>query len=190
MNRSEFLQRTAVLACGSCAAVIFGPSRAEAGDATTEATPIDAALKQAQYENQFTNNWLTDLFDAIDAELEPGMKLKLLEACGRGCYRRHRFKQDIAAAGNGDVDKLVAAYRRNFAIEREEKFVHIRYGGGRCFCPAARNRPARPNDVHCECTRATHEAIWETAMGRHYPIELVETVRRGGQTCHLRVHLT
>ncbi len=188
MTRSEFLQRTAQFACAACAGTILGPSKAAASDATP-ATPVDEALKKAQYENQFTNNWMTDLFEAIDQEVDQPTKMKLLEACGRGCFKRHTFKQDIAAAGKGDVDKLIEAYRKNFNIRREGDLVHIVYGGGKCYCPAARNRPALPHDLHCECTRATHETVWATAMGRPFKAELLETVRRGGKTCHIVVHL-
>jgi len=186
MNRSEFLRTSASLACASCATLVLG---ATADPAVIE-TPVDEALKKAQAENQFTNNWLDDLFATIDAEVDPVVQLRLMQGCGRACFRRHKFKTDIAAAGRGDVDKLLNAYKRNFRVEREGDLVHIRYGGGKCFCPAARNRPSRPNDLHCECTRFTHEAIFETALGRHIPVELVETVRRGGTNCHLVAHLS
>jgi hypothetical protein len=192
MKRSEFLLGSSRLACASCVTLVFGENALCAGEAPVE-TPVDEALKQARAENEFTNHWLTDLFEAIDTQLEPAAKLKLLEACGRGCFRRHKFKTDIAAAGKGDVDKLLEAYRRNYRIQREGDLVHITYGGERernfCYCPAARHRPVRPNDLHCECTRATHEAIFETALGRHIRVELLETVRRGGQRCHLVAHL-
>jgi ribosomal protein L44E len=189
MNRSDFLRTSSQLACASCVTLAFG-SRADAAETPpAPSTPVDEALQRARDENNFVNNWLTDLFEAIDQEVDPTARVKLLEACGRACYRRHSFKQDIAAAGRGDPDKLVEAYRKNFGIERDGNRVHIRYGGGKCFCPAARNRPARPNDLHCECTRATHEAIFEAALGRHIQVELVETVRRGGQRCHLVANL-
>jgi hypothetical protein len=188
VNRSEFLRSSASLACASCATLILG-TRAEAADPAATVTPVDEALKKSQAENQFTNNWLDDLFAAIDAEVDPATRLRLMQGCGRGCFNRHKFKQDIAEAGKGDVDKLLTAYKRNFNIAREGDLVHIRYGGGKCFCPAARNRPGRPNDLHCECTRFTHEAIFATALGRHVPIELVETVRRGGKNCHLVARL-
>ena len=189
MNRSEFLRTSTQLACASCLALLFGP-RAAAADAPAAppATPVDEALKQARYEYQFVNNWLTDLFAAVDTEVDPAIQLRLMQACGRGCYHRHKFKQDIAAAGAGDPEKLIAAYRQNFRIERAGDLVHIRYGD-HCYCPAARNRPARPNDLHCECTRATHQTLWETALGRPVKVELLESVRRGGQTCHLVAHL-
>ena len=185
MNRSEFLRNTSRFACASCTAMVFG-SGAETPAPTT---PVDEALKNALGENTFTKNWLTDLFAAIDTELEPAARLKLMQACGRGCFHRHKFKQDIAEAGRGDVDKLLAAYRQNFGIERDGDLVHIRYGD-HCFCPAAHGRPERPKDLHCVCTRFTHETIFETALGRHIPVELVETIRRGGKTCHLIAHLS
>ncbi|HVZ63304.1 MAG TPA: hypothetical protein VG936_01860 [Lacunisphaera sp.] len=191
MNRAEFINRSAQWTCGSCLALLI-PGRAAAlpaSSAPEPVTPVDEALKQARDENQFTANWLTDLFAAVDTEVDPAVQLKLMQACGRGCFQRHQFKQDLAAAGRGDVDKLVAAYRKNFRIEREGDLVHIRYGD-HCFCPAARNRPARPHDLHCECTRFTHEAIFEAALGRHVPVELVESVRRGCATCHLIAHLS
>jgi len=189
MNRSEFLRTSASFACASCATLVLGV-RTDAAVTAAALTPVDEALKRAQAENQFTANWLSDLFATIEAEVDPATRLKLMQGCGRGCFNRHKFKQDIAAAGRGDVDKLLAAYRQNFGIEREGDLVHIRYGGGKCFCPAARNRPGRPDDLHCECTRFTHEAIFATALGRHIPIELVETVRRGGRNCHLVAHLS
>jgi len=189
MNRSEFLRSSASLACASCATLLLG-ARAGAAETAAPETPVDEALKRAQAENQFTNNWLDDLFTAIEAEVDPATRLKLMQGCGRACFRRHKFKTDIAAAGRNDVDKLLAAYRKNFGIEREGDLVHIRYGGGKCFCPAAHNRPGRPHDLHCECTRFTHEAIFETALGRPVPVELVDTVRRGGTNCHLVAHLS
>ena len=186
MKRSEFLRSTAGWACGACLAAVMGGPAAEAAELPT---PVDEALKRARYENEFTNNWLTDLFEAIDTELGWADQMKLLDACGRGCFRRHAFKRDIAAAGKGDLEKLIEAYRRSFSVRRSGDELHIVYGGGKCFCPAARNRPARPNDLHCECTRATHRAIFEEALGRRFEIELVETVRRGGSCCHLIVAL-
>ena len=186
MKRSEFIRTSASLACASCATLVLG---APGAGAETHAGASEKALKQAQNENAFTNNWMTDLFAAIDAEVDPATKLKLMQATGRGCFNRHKFKQEIAEAGKGDVDKLIEAYRKNFGIERDGDDVHIRYGGGICYCPAAKNRPARPNDLHCECTRFTHETIFETALGRHVPIELVASVRRGDANCHLIAHL-
>ncbi len=187
MNRSDFLRSSSGLACAACAATILGSSSAAADD---ESSALQGQLDQAKGESTFTNNWLSDLFDAIESEVDRPTQERLLEACGRGCYRRHKFKQDIATEGSGDLDKLLAAYRKNFGVERVGDTIHIRYGGGKCFCPAAKNRPPRTNDVQCECTKATHLMVFETALGRKFKGEIVESVRRGGSNCHIAIHLS
>jgi len=53
----------------------------------------------------------------------------------------------------------------------------------------AGRRSGRRGDLHCECTRATHQTVFEAALGRALPVEILETVRRGGTTCHFLVHL-
>jgi predicted hydrocarbon binding protein len=60
----------------------------------------------------------------------------------------------------------------------------------KCFCPVSQYHPRRPHDMHCECSRATHQAIFETALGRPVKVEILESVRRGDKTCHFRAHLS
>jgi hypothetical protein len=59
----------------------------------------------------------------------------------------------------------------------------------RCYCPVVKDRPAKPDDLHCECTRMTHQSIFETALGRPVRVEVLDTLRRGGRTCHFLAHL-
>ncbi len=151
---------------------------------------MEDQITRLQQEKEFVQNWLSDLLAAMETELDPATRVRLMEACGRGCFNRFDFKQDIARKGQGSLEKLIAAYQQNFEIWREDGMVHIRYGevSSGCYCPAARYRPARPGDLHCECTRTTHQTIFETALGRPIQVEILETVRRGGKTCHFLVH--
>jgi hypothetical protein len=141
-------------------------------------------------EKEFIINWSRDLLEAIDKEIDLETKIKLMEGCGRGCYNRFQFKQDIAKAGKGDLDKLIKAYRQNFEIWKDEEGVHIRYGetSKKCYCPAAQIRHPQPNDLHCECTRTTHQTIFEEALGIPVNVKIVESLRRGGKTCHFIVN--
>jgi hypothetical protein len=153
--------------------------------------PLEEQISRLQQEKEFIQNWLTDLLEAIETELDRETRVRLIEACGKGCFHRFDFKQDISRRGQGSLDNLIAAYRQNFEIWREGSLVHIRYGevSAGCYCPAARFRPARADDLHCECTRMTHQTIFETALGRPFVVEVVESVRRGGKTCHFLVRL-
>lgn len=156
------------------------------------ATPGFAQKPSCDDRLNFVQNFLTDLIETIDTEMDEATKVKVMSGCGRGCYRRFKFKQDIAAKGKGSVDKLVEALKANFEVWREDDKVHIRYGAvntNGCYCPAANYRAGKPNDIHCYCTRAMHQAIWEAALGKAPQIDILQSVRRGDPTCHFLVHL-
>lgn len=173
MDRKEFLK------IGCCALVALG------------ASPAVAQKSSCDDRLNFVQNFLTDLIDTIDGEMDEATKVKIMSGCGRGCFRRFEFKQDIAAKGKGSADKLVEALKANFEVWRDGDKVHIRYGAvnkNGCYCPAANYRPAKPNDIHCYCTRAMHQAIWETALGKAPRIDILQSVRRGDPTCHFLVH--
>jgi hypothetical protein len=188
MNRARFLRNSVRWLGASLIAPFISRRSLHAG---VQASSCDEQLKREKLEKEFVNNWLIDLWDGIEGEVDPKTRVKLMEACGRGCFRRHQFKQDIASAGRGSVDRLIEAYKKNFEIWREGESVHIRYGevSSGCYCPAAKNRPAKPGDLHCECTRMTHQTVFETALGRPFKVEVLESLRRGGKTCHFLVHL-
>ena len=188
MNRKEFFQKSFQSGLGCCALLALD----QAGtSASASPNPTDD-LAKVQFEKEFVQNWLADLLDTMDAELDERTRVKLMEGCGRGCFRRFQFKQDIAHQGKGHLGKLIEAYKKNFEIWQEGNQVHIRYGAvsSGCYCPAARYRPAKAHDLHCECTRTTHQTIFETALGRPFKVEVVESLRRGGKTCHFVVHLS
>jgi hypothetical protein len=175
MDRKEFLW----LGCCGVAGLAAAPGKAAT-------PPCDEA------ELTFIRNWLADLMETIDAEVDEPTKIKLISGCGRACFRRFQFKQDIVARGKGSVEKLVEALKPTFEVWRENDVVHVRYGAvnrNGCYCPAAKYRPPKPKDIHCYCSRASHEAIWQAALGRPVRIDIVQAVRRGDPTCHFLVHL-
>jgi hypothetical protein len=186
MNRKAFAQKLALL--GACPFVVqdlFG------SETSTRKIIQDDDLKVIQSKKQFLENWLADLLDSMDKNLNREMQEKIVASCGIACFNRHQFKKDIAINSNGELDKLLENYSKNFEVWKEGMTVHIRYGevSDHCYCPAANYRPAKPNDIHCECTRNTHKAIFETALGRPFRVEVAESLRRGGKTCHFIVYL-
>jgi hypothetical protein len=186
ITRKMFLSKSVSGLATCCAAVALGDVPAlAAGQATPTAAPAP------DQEKEFIKNWLADLMEAIDREPDDSLKVRVIGACGRACFERHEFKRNWAAEGRGDPEKLIAALKANFDVWREGTLVHVRYGAVSkgCYCPAARYRPAKPGDIHCYCSRGTHQAVWETALGRPIRVDLVESVRRGGKTCHFVVHL-
>jgi hypothetical protein len=96
-------------------------------------------FEQVQHEKDFIQNWLSDLLDAMEAELDQPTLNRLVGACGRGCFLRHAFKREMAVEGKGSLEKLISAMQNNFEVWLAEDGVHIRYGETveRCYCPVA-----------------------------------------------------
>ena len=187
MDRKSFAHKLALL--GVCPFVIQNLSGAEPAK---ESLMQDDQLKALQSQKEFVENWLADLLDSIDKNLDRETQERIVGNCGKACFNRFQFKKDIAINGSGDLNKLIESYGKNYEIWRDGDLVHIRYGetSNKCYCPAANYRAPKPNDLHCECTRNTHKAIFETALGRPFRVEIAESLRRGGKTCHFVVHLS
>ena len=189
MERKQFLCRTLQLGLGACSLAALEKVATGMAAAAENAPPSE--LEMARREADFVRNWVSDLFDTMDEQLPREARVKLIEGCGKGCFRRHEFKRTIAEQGKGDVDKLIAAYKKNFEVWRDGDTVHVRYGetSKQCYCPVVKTRAPQADDLHCECTRSTHQAIFETALGRKVRVEVLESLRRGGKTCHFLAHL-
>lgn len=186
MDRKSFSQRLAML--GICPLMI---GRLTEAPNNNSIILQDDKLKMLEQQKSFIQNWLSDLLESMDKNLDRATQEKLVAGCGVACFNRHQFKKDIAIAGTGSLDKLIEAYKKNFEIWKVDKTVHIRYGevSGGCYCPAANYREPKPDDIHCECTRNTHKAVFDTALGRSFRVDVAESLRRGGKTCHFIVHL-
>ena len=176
MQRNVFIQY--LVSLGACPLML--------ANANAHATEAEFNNANPTAEPTFIENWLSDLLNTMDKTLDRETQEKLLAGCGRGCFDRHQFKQDIAAKGKGNMDDLLKAYREVFEAWIEDDKFHIRFGetSSRCYCPVVQNIKPKPNDIHCECTRATQQAILETALNKPVKVEIVETLRRGGKTCH------
>jgi hypothetical protein len=187
MDRKEFLNQSIKYGLCACAIPFYAVEENMENTLSLSNDEVEAIKR----EKEFIQNWLSDLLESMNKVLDRETMVKVIEGCGRGCYNRHKFKQDIAEQGKGDLDNLLKAYEKNFEIWKEDNTVHIRYGkvSKGCYCPAAKYRPPVQNDIHCECTRTTHQTIFETALGKPFKVDILETVRRGGVTCHFAVHL-
>jgi hypothetical protein len=187
MNRKSFAQKLSLL--GVCPFVIQSLSASETHSPTVVQ---DDKFQALQSQKQFVENWLADLLESMDKNLDRKTQEKIIGNCGVACFERFQFKKDIAINGSGDLDRLIKSYKKNFEIWKDGQTVHIRYGevSKGCYCPAANYRAPKPNDIHCECTRNTHKTIFETALGKPFRVEIAESLRRGGKTCHFIVYLS
>ncbi|MGE5402822.1 MAG: hypothetical protein ACM3S2_20675 [Ignavibacteriales bacterium] len=188
MDRKDFFGESLKYGLCACGLMAFNPGNIFSSPDTTPG-PEDSKI---QKDKEFIVNWLNDLFNTMDEVLDEKTRIKLMEGTGRGCFNRFQFKKDLAIKGKGDLDKLIEAYQENFECWKEGEKVHIRYGATskQCYCPVANGRPVKEHDLHCECTRMTHQSVFETALGRPFKAEIAESLRRGGKTCHIIINLS
>ena len=183
MTRKEFFTTglSAGLCC--CATPLAAVDPAAGG-------PVEPASPLAR-DKAFTDNWLADLLATMETILDEPARIRLMEGCGRGCFTRHRFKTEIAAAiaaAGGTREALLETYQRRWDAWFEGNTFHIRIRASgptpACRCPVLRDHPAGHGAMHCHCTKGTHQAVLEAALGRPVRVEIVDTVRRGGSSCH------
>ena len=182
MQRSTFLQHLTAL--GACPFMLANMAKANPSQPNLPKTATTGS--DSNPETTFIENWLSDLLDSMENTIDRETQARIIAGCGRGCYNRHSFKQDIAAKGRENLDELLKAYHQYMEAWVDGEKIHIRFGevSSRCYCPVVQHIKPKPNDLHCECTRATQQSILENAFGRPMKVEIVETLRRGGKTCH------
>ncbi len=185
MERRDFVQKS----LGCCGLVALGAAGAATVGGAQPLLALEPDWGPEDPEKLFIQNWVTDLMETLDDEFDEATKRKLMAGCGRGCFKRHSFKTDIARDGKGDRAKLIEAMKRSFEIWEDGKDIHVRFGlvSKGCYCPAARYRKPRKRDLHCYCSAATQQAIFETALGHPVNVEILQSVRRGDPTCHFLV---
>lgn len=187
MDRKEFLEKAGKAGICTSALLLLGQQSLSFGTQN----PSDDDPERIKLERNFILNWMIDLRESIEKNVDQATKEKLFADCGIGCFKRHKFKTDMAKAGEGSIENLFKEYDKNYEVWIDGDKFHIRYGkeNKNCYCHVGRNTPNKLNDVHCECTKNTHKAIFEAAMKRPFNVEIVESVKRGGKTCHFIVDL-
>lgn len=185
MNRKEFLRRSVQAGLGSSAIVTL---EGKSAPPAVQATPADE-LERVRREKEFIQNWLTDLLETASNELDASTQLKLIEGCGRGCYRRHSFKHDLVRDGKGNLENLMEALKRIAGpdgVWRDGGRVHLIYRSpdNSCYCPANRDPAAKTYALQCHCSCTSVRTIFEQALGSTVEVELLESFRRGDARCH------
>jgi hypothetical protein len=131
MDRIAFTKKLVLL--GVCPLVIQKLSATEQSEINLSQ---DSKLQELQSKKQFVENWLSDLLDSMEKNLDRPTQEKLVAGCGVACFKRHSFKTDIANAGKGDLNRLIEAYKKNFEIWHNGNEIHIRYDedSKQCYC--------------------------------------------------------
>ncbi len=188
MERKGFLKVSLCLgALGGVRKALGEEVKGAAAPATASAPPPpppDLCERKAEFGRRLLTRFMTD----IDAQLDEPRRIALMEARGRSCARLGPAR--IAEAHKGNLDAFIADFGRHMGpdgLRREGNVVKVKYPT--CYCPlAAEIKELSP--TYCNCSAGWLKELYETVTGKPVTVEVIETVKRGGQACRFNVILS
>ena len=138
---------------------------------------------------EFAQTWVKNLIESMDVHLDEGTRMRVMESCGRACARRG--PASVAEEHRGDLDGWLATLAKWHGgkeyVQRDGDVVYLICP--ECFCTLVKDGPARLPDTFCACTRGWMKEVFETVVGKPVEVDVVETIKRGGQQCRFTIKL-
>lgn len=133
------------------------------------------------------HDWLTNLMESMDTQLEEDTKIKLLEECGRSCAKKNIKKEAWKYQGKLDdwLDKMkkwVGAKN----IQKQADCIQVVYK--KCFCPLVQDIPPILTATFCNCSRGWLKEIFETVLEKPVTVEMEDSIMKGGEQCRFSVY--
>jgi len=179
MERKDFLHAGCRCGMSAAAMMLLAPAMLAEGAPSTTGCPQQ---QQPDLATQ-VHAWLVDFLAAVDSQLDPPARARLLQACGRAEARRTALAG--APRPTMTLEQLATRWRGSFGEN------NVRLDGNRldlmvdrCACPLVGATPERLSDTWCECARGYMTELMAARLGRPVQVELREAIKRGGQRCH------
>jgi hypothetical protein len=213
MNRKEFLKKS--MEAGLCCAAVIGLGRglSRAQDRSSlerdwidelEARMITGSETPDWRKVEKSGEWIKDLMDNMNAMLDDETKIRLLQANGRSCYQRAfgaaseekppaeagaRIIASLQMSGNEvkrEKDKTVIIYRWG---RKHQNPTGLVMQDGYCMCPIVESGPPDLSPTYCICSTGYVKESFERMFGRTVNVELLESLKTGGNDCVFRIEL-
>jgi len=137
----------------------------------------------------FTEGWIKHLVDSIDEHLDDELKIELMESCGRACARDGPVH--VANECQGNLGRWLATLRKWHGgqeyVQQDGDVIRLTCTG--CLCPAAKDIPEGLSDTYCYCSRGWMKETFGAVMGRPVAVELIQSIKRGAETCEFAITL-
>ena len=137
---------------------------------------------------EFTERWVINLLESIDANLGEDEKVRMMESCGRACAREGIIKE--AEACHGDLDKLLTKMKEWIGeknVQRKGHQIALTYT--QCVCRLVADGPAKLSNTYCYCSIGWLKEMFETVTGKSVEVELKESIKRGAKSCRFTVRV-
>jgi predicted hydrocarbon binding protein len=181
ISRKEFICRAWKLLIGAVAAISFNGSRL-----VFSTIKKDGQEDPMTQKTKFVHNWILNLMENMDEQLDEGEKIKLLEECGRACAKSHAKEE--ALKHKGDLDGWLGLFKKWVGfdnVQMEAKAVRVIYS--KCLCPLVRDNPPLMSKTYCNCSRGWLKEVFETVVEKPVEVMLEDSIMQGGKQCRFSV---
>lgn len=137
---------------------------------------------------RFIHDWVSNLIKNMDGHLNEGIKIKLMEECGRACAKRQAKKE--ALKFKGKLDGWLTQMKKWIGkenVQKEEKCIRIIYS--KCYCPLVQDSQPLLSDTYCNCSRGWLKENFEAVVGRPVEVKIEDSIMRGGKQCSFFIFL-
>jgi hypothetical protein len=203
MDRKEFLGRSLPVVAGvglGCPCLSGGDRKPATAAPERTVAPGHPGATTFEKRTEFGKKWIGRFMRVVDERFDEKTRRELMEANGRACA--------IAAYGPVDpsktmpLDAFVAALAKHLGPENARRggdVVYFSYkqhaeaprmADGYCFCKLVEDGPADLSPTYCNCSAGHVAYLFEKNVGRPPArVDVLESVRRGGQACRFAVHV-
>lgn len=136
----------------------------------------------------FRQQWIVSLMDQMQAALTPAQCQHMLEACGSDCARRGAL--NAASRFKGDLPGFIATFQQwigaeNVTMQGNQVFVTY----PECFCEMVKDLPGELPEAYCYCSAGWLKEIFTLVTQQPVQVEILQSVKRGAQSCCFIVSL-
>jgi hypothetical protein len=209
MDRKEFIGRSLRVAAGlglACPCVA-GAEETPGSTGRAEGAPASCGKTAGDYphattfeeRSEFAKSWVGRFVRLLDERLDEKTRRELMEANGRVCATGAYGPPDPTRFVTTDeLVKSLAAHVGDENCRREGSVVYFTYrqnrrglriADGYCLCPVVEDGPKDLSPTYCQCSVGYVGYMFERSLGRPVRVELLESLRRGGQACRFAVHV-
>jgi hypothetical protein len=188
MDRKDFLKASLYLGAFCGALPGSAQDNPTADKAADKPGPPSAPANPCAGAMGYARHWVKDLIDQADAQLTEPQRKALLEARGRSCARSGAAMRAVPFKGR--LDDWIAELRKHMgpdAASRAGDVLTITYP--KCLCPLVSDFEEPLSTSYCFCSAGWLKEVYETISGASVGVEILETVKRGGQRCRFEVRL-
>ena len=164
--------------------------------ASAESGPTGTAVEKKY---AFAQLWIRRFMDTVDQELDVKTRNRLMEAMGRRCcsesqaealqeYRQIGLEGLIKRMKQQDPDQVIVD-GKSIHFQYTQNAAGLRTADGFCLCPLVEKGPEGLSATFCQCSIGYVARMFEAAAGVPVKVELLESVKRGGEKCRFVVHV-